>query len=177
MKWFVSVLATAVLVLSAAALPAATGLQLVSRREPGVALPAGGNGNSAPLTMSPAGRYVLFTSGARDLVTNDNSFFGMDIFLRDRLTKTTTLVSVNLSGTGGGNGDSAAGAISSDGRYVVFESAASDLVAGDTNGVSDIFVRDLASGTTVLRSAGRQSGQWRGIEWGDHAGRPLCRLY
>jgi Tol biopolymer transport system component len=145
--------AAAVLVLSAAELPAATGLQLVSGREPGVALPAGGNGGSAPLAMSPDGRYVLFTSGARDLVTNDNGLFGMNIFLRDRLAKTTTLVSVNLSGTGGGNGDSAAGAISSDGRYVVFESAASDLVAGDTNGVSDIFARDLESGTTVLVSA------------------------
>jgi Tol biopolymer transport system component len=77
----------------------------------------------------------------------------MNVFLRDRTNATTTLVSVNLTGTNGGNGDSVPAGLSTDGRYVLFESSASDLVPGDTNGVSDVFVRDLVSGTTVPVSA------------------------
>jgi Tol biopolymer transport system component len=77
----------------------------------------------------------------------------MDIFLRDRSANVTTLVSVNLVGTGGGNGDSDGGALSTDGRFVVFQSRASDLITNDANGVGDIFVRDMVAGTTQLVSA------------------------
>ena len=73
----------------------------------------------------------------------------MNVFLRDRTNATTTLVSVNLTGTNGGNGDSLPAGLSTDGRYVLFESSASDLVADDTNGVSDVFVRDMVTGTTM----------------------------
>ena len=73
------------------------------------------------------------------------------VFLRDRRSNTTTLVSVNLNGFAG-NGSSTYGGMSPDGRYVVFTSDASDLVAGDSNGFSDIFVRDLVARTTVLAS-------------------------
>jgi hypothetical protein len=63
-------------------------------------------------------------------------------------------VSENLSGIGGGNGDSIPTGLSSDGRYALFESRASDLVPNDTNNATDIFVRDMASNTTVLVSLG-----------------------
>ena len=71
---------------------------------------------------------------------------------------TTTLVSINRFGTGSGNslsGVPAVPVISADGRFVAFNSAASDLVANDTNGTDDVFVRDLQLGTTTLVSINR----------------------
>ncbi len=64
-----------------------------------------------------------------------------DVFLRDRLAGATERVSV-ATGGGQANGDSFTPAISADGRYVAFHSLASNLVAGDTNDTSDVFVRD-----------------------------------
>lgn len=110
--------------------------------------------------MSPDGRYVLFASTANNLaVTATNPPtpipppLKLNVFLRDRTNRTTTLVSVNLSGLGGGNGGSLPSDISADGRYAAFESSASDLVPGDTNNVTDVFVRDLTNNTTFLVSA------------------------
>ena len=72
-----------------------------------------------------------------------------NVFLRDRTNQTNTLVSLNLTGVAGGNGDSFPVALSTNGQFVLFESSASDLVAGDTNNATDIFVRDLVNGTTL----------------------------
>src|SRR6266542_3572192 len=80
----------------------------------------------------------------------------------DTVKATTTLVSVNRIGTGGGNGPSFDGAIGDDGRFVAFVSFADDLVATDTNKNSDVFIRDLLFGTTTLVSvnrAGADSGR------------------
>ncbi|HXR05241.1 MAG TPA: hypothetical protein VN836_11090 [Verrucomicrobiae bacterium] len=132
--------------------------QLLSARVPSVAQPASGNGNSAISWLSPDGRFVVFSSSACDLVSGDNGQLDLDVFLRDRLTDTTMLVSANLNGTGGGNGNSMFGSASTNGQYVVFQSDASDLVPGDTNGVSDIFVRDLVAGTTTLVSVATNGG-------------------
>jgi hypothetical protein len=132
-------------------------IQLVSSVAANASHPVGGNGPSVSPQITPDGRFVLFTSSASDLVTNNNRAFACNLFLRDRASNTTTLVSVNLSGAGG-NGDSIFGQVSTNGRYVVFQSDASDLVAGDTNGVSDIFVRDLVAGTTALVSAAADGG-------------------
>jgi Tol biopolymer transport system component len=104
--------------------------------------------------ISADGRYVVFTSRASDLVANDANGLS-DVFVRDMKTGTTTLVSVNAAGTGGGNGFSSDPSISADGRRVAFVSAASDLVAGDTNGKYDVFVRDLKKGTTTLVSVNK----------------------
>ena len=79
----------------------------------------------------------------------------LDVFVRDLQLGTTTLVSVNRFGTGSGNGFSFSPEISADGRFVAFSSAASDLVANDTNGTGDVFVRDLQLGTTTLVSVNR----------------------
>ncbi len=113
------------------------------------------------------GGIVLFTSGATDLTpdfVDGNSSSGRDVFVRAPGSGTTTLVSVNASGTASGNKDSAQSpSISADGRLVAFASDASDLVAGglDSNGRTDVFVRDLVSGTTSLisiNSSGTASG-------------------
>jgi Tol biopolymer transport system component len=143
-----------ILPLSASSAP----LQLLSVRESSMTQPAGGSGNSVAPWISADGRFVLFSSSANDLVSDDNGQLGLDIFLRDRASNTTVLVSANFSGTGGGNGSSMSGMISTNGRYVVFESVASDLVPGDTNGVSDIFVRDLLTGTNQLVSVATNGG-------------------
>jgi hypothetical protein len=124
--------------------------QLVSAREAQVTLPSGGNGDSVAPQITPDGRFVLFTSSASDLVTNRNGLFALNVFLRDRSSNTTALVSVNLNGTAGGNGSSMYGMVSTNGRYVLFQSDATDLVPGDTNAATDIFLRDMVSGTTTL---------------------------
>jgi Tol biopolymer transport system component len=133
-------------------------VQLVSLSGPSSAPPAGGDGSSGLPIISADGRYVLFASTANNLVlTNNNNFVlpqRMNVFLRDRGGGVTTLVSANLAGTGGGNGDSIPTGISTNGQFALFESSASDLVANDTNNASDIFVRDLVNGITTLVSVG-----------------------
>jgi hypothetical protein len=118
---------------------------------------ASGNGGSFELQISADGRRVAFSSMASDLVPNDTNG-AADIFVRDLAAGTTTLASVNLSGTASGNGGSSHPRISADGRFVAFDSTASDLVAGDTNGAADVFVRDLMTGTTTLASKSNASG-------------------
>lgn len=88
-------------------------------------------------SVSADGRFVVFTSKASELVPEDTNGFS-DVFLRDRQTGTTTLISRTRTGTSG-NGASDNPLISADGRYIVFTSAASDLVDGDANGAIDIF--------------------------------------
>ncbi len=134
-------------------------MQSVSARNPMLPLPAGANGDSAAPWISADGRFVLFSSSASDLATNDNNQLGVDVFLRDRASNTTVLVSANFSGTGGGNGNSLAGQVSANGRYAVFQSDASDLLPGDTNGISDVFVRDLQTGSNILVSVAAD-GSW-----------------
>jgi Tol biopolymer transport system component len=77
----------------------------------------------------------------------------IDVFVRDLVGGSNTLVSTSLA-SDGADGPSADPAISSDGRYVAFDSSADNLVTGDTNQASDVFVRDLQTGTTVLVSVG-----------------------
>jgi len=101
------------------------------------------------LFASTANIFVMFTNDIPMPARFPASF---NVFLRDRTNGTTTLVSVNLSGIAGGNGDSLPLGLSTNGQYAVFESGASDLVARDTNNATDVFVRDLVSGTTLLVS-------------------------
>ena len=144
-------------------------LQLVSVPNPAQRPPAGGGGDSYDPIISPDGRYVLFASTANNLVLTSNNAPiplnvppTLNVFLRDRTNQATTLVSVNLSGAAGGNGDSWPYGVSADGRYALFESSASDLVVDDTNGVADAFVRDLAAGTTLLVSVSTNGGSANG---------------
>jgi len=135
--------------------------QLVSAPAPGFSPPAGAAGDSFLPVVSRDGRYVLFGSTADNLVVPGTNRPApavlpspLNVFLRDRTNGATVLVSVNSDGTGGGNGDSLPMGISTNGRYALFESRASNLVPGDTNNAADVFLRDLEAGTTVLVSAG-----------------------
>ena len=106
-----------------------------------------GDSISSDPSISADGRYVAFASNASNLVAGDtNSAY--DVFVRDLTATTTVRVSVDSLGVQG-NADSYDPSISSDGRFVAFESNASNLVAGDTNSAYDVFVRDLTSTTTV----------------------------
>ena len=140
-------------------------LQLLSQSSPSVPSSVAGNGDSGPAIISPDGRYVLFSSAANNLAltTNGNPVpvlipACINVYLRDRTNGTTALVSVNLTGTGGGNGDSFATGISSKGQYALFESGSSNLVAGDTNNATDVYVRDLVNGTNILVSVSTNGG-------------------
>jgi hypothetical protein len=142
--------------------------QLVSQRGPGAA-PAGGSGDSWGAIISPDGRFVLFASTANNLVSTNGHGLPiagvprLNVFLRDRTNLTTTLVSANLNGTGGGNGDSIPTALSTNGQFACFESSASDLIPDDTNGVADVFVRDLLNKTTQLVSVATNGGVGNGV--------------
>ncbi|MBI3889260.1 PD40 domain-containing protein [Candidatus Saccharibacteria bacterium] len=107
--------------------------------------------------LSGNGRYVAFQSRATNVVSaSTNGEY--QIYVKDKVNSETKLVSVSLSGTGG-NRKSENPRITSDGRYVVFESIASDLVAGDTNNKSDIFRSDLQTGTILRVSTSQTGGQ------------------
>ncbi|MBE0544767.1 MAG: PD40 domain-containing protein [Verrucomicrobia bacterium] len=140
-------------------------VQPVSLRDSSLAPPAGGNGDSMVPILSADGRYVLFASTANNLLlATKNSPIPpsfparLNVFLRDRTNDTTRLVSVNLTGVAGGNGDSLPAAISTNGQFALFESRASDLVPGDTNNATDVFLRDLVNETTTLISASTNGG-------------------
>jgi hypothetical protein len=102
-------------------------------------------------SMSADGRYATFTT-----------FIGFgtttEVYLRDRQSGTTTRVDVS-SGGAMANNSSQGGGLSDDGRYVTFESDATNLVAGDTNGVTDVFLRDLVNGTTMRVSVSSGGAQ------------------
>jgi Tol biopolymer transport system component len=115
------------------------------------------NGSNAPV-ISANGRYVAFHSADSNLVRGDtNRVF--DIFLHDRRTGRTTRVSVSSAGTQANAESLGAASISADGRYVAFTSLASNLVFGDANEITDVFVRDLATGRTTLASLGASGAQ------------------
>jgi len=115
------------------------------------------NSLSVTSNISGDGRYVVFDSDASSLVPGDTNS-ASDVFVRDRQTGTTTRVSVATDGSEG-NAGSTRPKISADGRYVSFGSVASHLVAGDTNGVVDVFVHDLQTGTTTRVSVTSGGGQ------------------
>jgi Tol biopolymer transport system component len=105
-----------------------------------------GNQGSYNPSISADGRYVAFWSWASNLVGEDTNGT-WDVFVHDRITGETQRISVASDGTQG-NGRSTRSSISGDGSYVVFDSLASNLVDGDTNGVEDVFVHDMRSGET-----------------------------
>jgi Tol biopolymer transport system component len=123
---------------------------------------------SAAVSISPAisadGRFVAFESVASDLVAGDTNG-DIDIFVHDRVTGATVRVSVDSSGHEA-NGNSRFPTLSSDGRFVAFESYATNLVANDTNGYTDVFVHDrdpdgngvFDEGNGVTTRASQRSG-------------------
>ncbi len=112
---------------------------------------ANGVGSLYSYAFSADGRYVAFESCASNLVASDTNRY-CDIFIHDRQSGQTTRVSVDSDGNEA-NGASSYPALSADGRYVAFWSDASNLVANDTNALSDIFIHDRQSGQTTRVSA------------------------
>ena len=127
-----------------------------------------GNGDSFGPVISAAGRFIAFASFAANLVAGDTNGV-LDVFVHDRHTGITTRVSVDSAG-GQGNGHSFDPAISANGRFVSFLSAASNLVLDDTNGIIDIFVHDRSTGGTTRVSVDSAGGQGN-----DHSRHPsIC---
>jgi hypothetical protein len=121
----------------------------------------GGIGDSDTPVISTDGNVVAFRSQARNLSPLKTSLAYYDIFARNLATSTTRLVSINSAATSSGNANSDSAVISADGSVVAFRSDASNLVFGDSNDYSDVFSRNLLTGTTRLvsiNSAGTGSG-------------------
>jgi Tol biopolymer transport system component len=134
-------------------------LQLVTALSPPLSPVVGGNGDSLAPIVSADGRYVVFASAANNLPPNGGNYPALmparlNVFLRDRAGQTTTLVSVNAAATGGGSDDSIPRGVSTNGQFVLFESDATNLAAGFSNNVNNVFVRDLANGVTLVASVG-----------------------
>jgi Tol biopolymer transport system component len=113
--------------------------------------------------ITPDGRYVAFASSATNLVKGDKNN-SVDIFVRDRLASTTERVNTVGRRTVA-NAESSNPAISPDGRFIAFQSFADNLVAGDTNFTSDVFLRDRQADTIVrtsVTSAGEQASNSSG---------------
>ncbi|MEP6986997.1 MAG: hypothetical protein ABI970_15435 [Chloroflexota bacterium] len=121
-------------------------IQLVSVSSTGMH----GNKDSFSPSMSADGRFVAFRSSATNLIPFDTNNAD-DIFVHDGETGQTQIVSVSGNGVQG-NSDSFYPSISGDGRFVAFGSYATNLVANDTNGHSDIFVHDRQTGQTEIVS-------------------------
>jgi hypothetical protein len=117
------------------------------------------NGFSSAASLSKGdARYVSFTSSATNLVPNDTNGVP-DIFVRDLVAGTTTRVSVSSSGA---QGNALSSQSSTTGRFVAFKSDATNLVPGDTNGVADIFVYEIATGITTRVSVSGTGAQSNG---------------
>ena len=114
---------------------------------------AGGNASSFLDQVSTNGQFVLFESGANNVAVTDTNW-SRDIFVCNVPAGTNILVSAASNG-GPANGSSYDAMMTPDGRYVAFVSSATNLVAGGTpNGIANVFLRDLAAGTTALVSTG-----------------------
>jgi Tol biopolymer transport system component len=122
------------------------------------------NSYSFEAAISGDGRYVGFSSYAGNLVTGDTNT-EMDIFVRDRLAGTTERVGVDSNGN---QSDWPSGfgsrpvSLSTDGRFVAFDSYAPNLVPGDLNSTTDVFMRDRLTSTTgrvSISSTGAESNQ------------------
>jgi Tol biopolymer transport system component len=129
----------------------AGGTERVSVRTDGAEAKGGsyGMGSTAP-DISADGRFVAFMSEATNLVTGDFNG-GPDVFVHDRVTGATEAVSVDAKGKVGDNW-SRVPSISADGRFVAFDSSATNLVTDDSNNVYDVFVRDRQARETTLVS-------------------------
>lgn len=111
---------------------------------------------SSDVGLSTDGRYVVFSSVSGALTPGDTNG-DADVFVHDRMTRSTTRVS-DAAGGSAGNGSSFGGVISGDGRYVAFQSFASNLVPGDTNGAFDVFIHDRRTHQTTRVSRAFDGG-------------------
>ena len=131
---------------------AGSGLELVSAGVTDAPADAASEGAA----LSADGRFVAFSSMARDLVAGESQGDASrvwQVYRRDRQSGTTARVSVSLAG-GAANGSSYAPAMSADGRWIAFASAATDLISSDLDGQTDIFLRDMNASSIQRVSLG-----------------------
>ena len=124
---------------------------------------APGIGDSTMGAISADGRFVAFSSSAPNLVANDTNQT-VDAFVRDRVLGTTERVSLNTGGAQGA-GHTYANSLSADGRLVGMWSHAFNLVTGDSNQVTDVFVRDRQTGMTERQSLDSEGAQATGASY------------
>ena len=105
-------------------------------------------GNSTSASISPDGRFVAFVSTQPSLISPDQNGTTADIYLYDRDNDTIQRISLSSSGTQATGASDGKIAVSDQGKHVAFGSSASNLVTGDTNGATDIFLRDIDNQTT-----------------------------
>lgn len=122
------------------------------------------NQDAGVLDVDGSGQRILFTSRADNLAAGDNTAT-FDVFLRNRQTGTTTVMSAANGSSAPGTGRADTGSISADGHYVAFASTAPNLTAGDGDATSDIFRRTVGTSTTVLVSPGPASGPKGASDW------------
>ena len=123
-----------------------------------------GDGMSWPRAVSTGGRYTFFASDATNLVSGDTNGT-TDLFVHDRATGETTRI--DIAGVGGAapNGGLSDYKVSADGRYVVFISDASNLVLGDDNVCTDVFLHDRLTGETTRVSDAPGVTENQGSHW------------
>jgi flagellin-like hook-associated protein FlgL len=109
-------------------------------------------------TFSPDGRFVVFESTATNLVAGDTNA-NRDVFIKDLQTGAVTRVSTNSSGAQATGGSNYSYRFSPDGRFIGIVSEATDLVSGDTNGQTDLFLKDLQTGTVTRVSTDASGAQ------------------
>ncbi|MBE0429868.1 MAG: PD40 domain-containing protein [Thermoleophilia bacterium] len=117
------------------------------------------DGDSIHPSISADGRHVAFSSTAANLVPGDSNG-KPDVFVKDRQTGSITRVSTGTDGEQADDASRAMGLVlSADGRFVAFESAATNLVAGITNGKRDVFIKDVRTGELARASVGADGDQ------------------
>lgn len=116
------------------------------------------NNGDAGLSLSAHGRYVAFTSSATNLVAGGTRAES-NVFVRDRVERTTRMVSVGPHGVQANNASFDAPSISAHGRYVAFDSFATNLVPGDSGFGLDVYVRDRVTHVTRKVSVGLDGAQ------------------
>ncbi len=118
------------------------------------------NSDASDPVISADGQIVAFWSQATNLVAGDTNGYA-DVFVHDRSTGETTRVSV-ASGGGEANSSSGSMSLSGSGRYIAFSTSASNLVSGDSNNTTDVFVHDRATGQTTRVSVASSGAQASG---------------
>ena len=124
-------------------------------------IPCASNGSFNPLKISSDGQTILFSSSESNVIPNDTNG-KYDVFSYNRTTDRVNLISISSDGLQS-NGDSMYGSMSNNGRYIAFESDATNLVVNDTNGSADIFVHEsqaVSEGAVFEERFDNDLSQW-----------------
>jgi Tol biopolymer transport system component len=132
------------LTVALAIFPARAALQVVTQPHAGAVVSRSADGASGSPSISADGRFVLFTSGANNLLEKHSTGLAISLYVYDRVTQTTVLAN------GPARGDASGGLLSADGRFVTFMSAATNVIPNDRPAYMKIFQKDLQSGTLAV---------------------------